>query len=61
MAGTASTDKELGLGLLFGVVALVGALLMYVAAVGHDQVLSGWGFAAAMVAGGLAVLAIHLY
>ncbi len=52
---------ELGLALVFGVLGFGGAVLMYVAAMGGNQVLSGWGFAAAMLAGVLAVAALHLY
>jgi len=63
MAETASTDtdKGTGLGVLFGLLGIGGALLMYLGASAHDQVLSGLAFAAAMAAGTLAVLAIHVY
>jgi zinc transporter ZupT len=60
MAETASrSDKAVGLGVLFGVVSLIGAVVMYVAAA--DQVTAGWGFALAMLAGGLSVTAIHAF
>jgi len=67
------TDMGLGLGLLFGLVALGAAALMainaYDYAVKHAQgldtagllVSSGWGFGVAMLAAGLAILAIHVY
>jgi hypothetical protein len=53
------TDKSLGLGLLFGLVTLAGAAVMYVASA--DQTTAGWGFALAMVAGAIAVSAIHVF
>jgi hypothetical protein len=52
---------ELGIGMLFGLLGLGGAFVMYVAATEGDQVLSGWGFAAAMVAGAILISALHLY
>jgi hypothetical protein len=60
MEGSVGSDKGLGFGLLFGVLGAVGAGVMLVAALDGMQVLSGWGFAAAMVAGALAVAALHL-
>ncbi|MFC7155320.1 hypothetical protein ACFQPA_07610 [Halomarina halobia] len=62
MTETASaTDMELGLALVFGLIGLGGAVVMYAAAVGENQVLSAWGFAAAMLAGALAIAALHVY
>ncbi|WP_254537600.1 DUF7525 family protein [Halomarina litorea] len=55
------TDMEMGLAMVFGLLGIGGAFVMYVAATGHDQVLSGWGFAAAMLAGGILIAALHLY
>lgn len=54
----AVSDRGMGLGLLFGLVAVGGAL---VALVLPGGLASAWGFAAAMVAGMLSVLAIQLY
>ena len=60
MADTATwTDKSLGLGLLFGLLGVAGAVVMYVAAA--DQLTAGWGFALAMLFGGLSVAAIHVF
>jgi len=60
MAETGSaTDMGLGLSLAFGVLGLVGALVMYLAAA--DQVVAAGGFALAVTAGSLAVVAIHVY
>lgn len=61
MASASASDKAVGLGVLFAVLGLVGALVMYVGAVGHDQVAAGWGFALAMTAGALLVTALHVY
>ena len=52
------TDKGIGLAVAFAVVAGLGAVAM-VAAPG--QVAKAWGFAAAMVAAVLAVVALHIY
>jgi hypothetical protein len=60
MAETATgSDKAVGLGLLFGLLGIAGAVVMYVAAA--DQVTAGFGFALAMLAGSLAIAAIHLF
>lgn len=56
-----ATDMEMGLAMLFGLLGLGGAFVMYTAATGGDQVLSGWGFAAAMLAGSVLIAALHLY
>lgn len=54
----AVSDRGIGLGLLFGLVAVGGALVAFVLPGGPA---SAWGFAAAMVAGMLSVFAIHAY
>ncbi len=51
----------MGFSMLFGVVGLVGAVVMLVAALGDQLVLSGYGFAAAMLGATLVVAALHLY
>lgn len=56
-----AADRAVGLGALFGALALLGAFVMYVGAVGHDQIVAGWGFALAMTAGSLVVAALHGY
>ena len=53
------SDMGTGLALLFGVVAVVAAVGMAVTV--ETQVVAAWFFAAAMVAGTLAVAAPHLY
>jgi hypothetical protein len=56
---TAETDMGLGLGLAFGLVATLAAIAMYL---GHaDQVLTGWAFAVAVVAGALGIAVLHIY
>jgi hypothetical protein len=52
---------SLGLSLLFGTLGVLGALGMYVFAVGGDQVSSGWSFALAMIAAAVLVAVVHLY
>jgi len=51
----------MGFSMLFGLVGLLGAVVMLVAAFGDQQVLSGWGFAAAMVGASLLIAVLHLY
>ena len=69
MADTAqASDRSLGLSLTFGIVSVLATILMaatsYLAFLNGDsnmQTLSGLAFAAAMLAGGLAVAAFHLF
>lgn len=61
MATAVDTDMEVGLGLAFAAVALLGSVAMYLAAGMHDQVLAGWGFALAMLTASLALAAMHVY
>jgi hypothetical protein len=56
-----TSDSGVGLGLLFGIVAVGGAFALLVTSLQGQQVLSGWGFAGAMVAAALAVIAVHVY
>jgi hypothetical protein len=53
------SDMSVGLGLVFGVLAVVGAVGMLVAY--ENQVVAGWSFALAMVAGVLSVAGVHLF
>lgn len=55
---TSETDMSIGLGVLFVIVAAIGALLMYLS---PGDPMAGWGFALTMIAGALAVVAIQLY
>jgi hypothetical protein len=55
----ARSDMGIGLALFFGVLAVVGAGGMFVAA--DQQIVAGWSFALAMVGGTLAIAAVHLY
>lgn len=62
MAETATgSDMGIGVAMLFGLLGIACAVVMYVAAVGHNQTLSGWGFAGAMIAGTILIAAVHLY
>ncbi|MFC7166180.1 DUF7525 family protein [Halospeciosus flavus] len=56
-ADSASSDKSLGLGLVFGVVAAAAALSMFVT----GQLTSAYGFVGAVLVAGLAVAALHVY
>jgi len=56
-----STDMSLGLSAMFVVIALAGALGMYIFAMGGDTVSSGWAFAAAMIGAAAVVVASHVY
>jgi hypothetical protein len=63
-----ASDKSVGLTLVFGVVAVLGALAVfatsYVSMLNDDagmQVLSGVALAVSLVAAGLAVAAVHLF
>ncbi|ELY36568.1 DUF7525 family protein [Halalkalicoccus jeotgali] len=53
-----TSDKGLGIGLLFGLLAAGGAVGMLAAPGG---LVGAWGFAAAVVAGLILVVAVHLY
>jgi len=55
---TLTSDKAVGLSLVFGVVAALGAGWMFAA--GGDET-AGIGFALAMIAASLSVVAVHLY
>lgn len=60
MAETASaSDMGIGLSILFGALAVLGAVTMYLAA--DDQVVAAGGFGLAVLAGSLAVAALHVY
>ena len=52
------SDKAVGASMLFGVVAALGAAWMFVE--GGDE-MAGAGFALAMIAAGLSVVAVHVY
>jgi hypothetical protein len=55
------SDKEVGFAVLFGLLGLVGALAMYVGAVSGSQLTAALGFAGAMLAASILVVAIHVY
>ncbi|MFQ3317967.1 MAG: hypothetical protein ACI8UR_001415 [Natronomonas sp.] len=61
METAASTDMRVGFPLVFGVIAVLGAIAMTVFGITGDQLASGLAFAAAMVAGSLSVAAYHVY
>lgn len=58
METSAQTDKGVGLAVLFALLAVGGALTMLA---GPGQLVKAWGFAAAMAAALLSVLAVHAY
>jgi len=53
-----STDKGIGVALAFGAVALLGALVMLIAA---PELEAAWGFAAALIFGAVAIIGMHVY
>ena len=53
-----TTDKGLGVAIACGTVAVLGAGFLFA---GGSQLLKAWGFAAALLAAGLAVVALQLY
>lgn len=53
-----STDKSLGLPILFGLFTALGALVMYLFPATQ---LAGWGFGIAMVAAMCAVITTQIY
>jgi hypothetical protein len=53
-----SSDKGVGIAMVLSVLALLGAATMVV---GPTQTTMAWGFAAAMVAGALAVVSLHAF
>lgn len=55
----AESDMSIGLGVLFGTLALAGAAVMYLGV--ENQLYAGTGFAVAVLAGGLAIAGLHLY
>jgi len=63
------SDMSIGLGLLLGFVALLAAVAMagtaYIAALSEEgetmQLLSGVSLTVALLAGGIAIAAIHIY
>lgn len=55
---TPASDMSVGLATLFVLIAAAGALITFLS---PAVPLAGWGFAAAMTAGALAVAAVHLY
>jgi len=61
METTQGSDRRMGFSMLFGLVGLLGAVVMLVAAIGGQLALSGWGFAAAMLGASLLIAALHLY
>ena len=57
----ASSDKAIGLTILLSIVALLGAVGMFVAGLTGDQLIAAVGFGVAIIAGSLAVSATHLF
>ncbi|MFC6732173.1 hypothetical protein [Haladaptatus sp. DYSN1] len=54
----AATDKGVGMAMLFGALALLGALAMYVF---PETLNAAYGFAAAMVFGSILIGLLHFY
>lgn len=58
MATSAQTDRGIGLTVFFGLLALIGAVLVYVA---PTQGLSAIGFGGAVLCGSIAIVALGYY
>lgn len=58
MERSVESDKGIGLGIAFSLLAVGGAVGMIG---GPTETVQAWGFAAAVAAGVLAVVAIHAY
>lgn len=58
MEQSVESDKGIGLGIVFSLIAVVGTLIMLT---GGAEITIAWGFAAAMIAATLAVVAIQVY
>ncbi|RLM59459.1 hypothetical protein DVK02_01560 [Halobellus sp. Atlit-31R] len=58
---SASSDKGIGLTVLFSIVAILGVVTMFAAGLTGDQIVAAVGFAAATIAASLAVSATHLF
>lgn len=56
-----STDTSVGLPVLFGIIAVLGAAGLAAFGFTGDQVAAGASFAVAMIAGTLWIAAYHLY
>ncbi|MGM0605375.1 MAG: DUF7525 family protein [Halobacteriota archaeon] len=56
--GSVESDKGIGIGLAFAALTLVGAAVMYG---GGAQLIQAGGFAGAMIASVLCVVAIHAF
>lgn len=56
-----NTDMRIGLAMLFGAIGFLAALAMIITSVNDQQVLTGWGFAVAIVASSILIAVIHLY
>jgi uncharacterized membrane protein (DUF485 family) len=54
------SDLRIGYSLLFGLLGLLAAFVMLATRLSGDQVLSGYGFAAAMFVATLLVSVLHL-
>jgi hypothetical protein len=52
------SDKGLGIAVVFSILAVLGALVMLA---GPDQMSKAWGFAAACLAGAIAVVAVQIW
>ncbi len=56
--GSVDSDMAIGISMAFGLLAILGALLMFG---GETQLLRAWGFGAAMIAAALTVVVVQIY
>ena len=56
--GSVDSDKAIGISMAFGLLAVLGALLMFG---GPTKLMQAWGFGIAMLTAALCVVVIQLY
>lgn len=59
MSHATRSDRDIGLAMAFGTLAIAGAAVMYLAV--ETQLLAATGFGVALIAGALAIGALHVY
>ena len=55
------SDMRIGLAMLFGAIGFLAAISMIITSINHQQIMTGWGFAVAVVTSAILIAVIHLY